>query len=261
VNKQNVGQQFQQESLGPDFDNFVEEQRKWHESRAEPDVPEGHTLTANVSDRAVPGIIKHGGIVNTFHPDAAPGKGHFYNEFRTSVEDRLFGDKVGDSWESRPVYGYLRKGDDHLDAYGDVAFDVAPPRGTEVTTTAGDSFVDGITAERLNKNHTALDTRSGNYRELQFHSKGPLPVSRAVVRRGFFAADADHTAQQLREAGIPTTTASYIEHQPTLDRSMFGDGDYGWHNDHGKPLPARAEDHNVGQQFTDRTLVGAGAVL
>jgi hypothetical protein len=247
-----------QPSLGEDFDRYAGQMYAAgsRKTMGEDHGPgEGYEVSVSTSPVKAAQVAVSGEIRNGFHPDARllGGMGGPYEENRRAAEESLFGIPEDADHTKRPVYGYLRH-KDHPGPYGDVVFDVHPGN-RRVTTTPGDSlnnfsrvmdegedetsFYPDVDVERLSSHHDAYDHNDfDGYREVQIHG-GSIP-KKNIKHASVYDMDFDQDQREkplsgtwdairnLRSAGIPTRVMGYMEHQPTLDREMFGKGRTGY---------------------------------
>lgn len=216
--------------------------------RSEPAADQ--TVSIGVPTEKTRQVMASGHIVNGFAPGAGllrPTTTYEYN--RRQAEEHLFDVPQDADHTQRPIYGYLRKSDEHGPTmYGNVTLDVNTS-GRRVTTTPGDSLDNYLehdpnngdngwssrgfgreAVEDLDENHDAWDTGGGGYREVQIHG-GPLStrhIMRATVRKNAGDSFASSAVKHLRAARIPTTVMQRHNYQPTLSEGMFGKGKTDW---------------------------------
>lgn len=247
--------QWQQQSLGPEYDQYVGQMMRAGSLRAQAQAvgpAEDHEVSVSMPHIGARRVAHSGHIVNGFAPGATlyGGSGGGYERGRRSAEEGLFEVPKDAPHEERPIYGSLRsKGNEHPSEYGDVTFDLHSG-GRRVTTTPGDSLnnytdsrdpdflsysTDDVEELNIDHRHSNRDPNEP-YREVQVHG-GPIPlkqVKRATVFRGTLG-DPDGTSSretvlELRRRKIPTRVMRHTEYQPTLDQATFGKGEEGWVN-------------------------------
>ena len=245
--------EWEQQSLGPDYDQYVGQMMRAGSIRAQAQAvgpAEDHEVSVSMPHIGARRVTHSGHIVNGFAPGATlyGGNGGSYERNRRSAEEGLFDIPKDAPHEERPVYGYLRERDhERPGVYGDVVFDLHTG-GRRVTTTPGDSLnnyssyshpgaYSADDVEDLVADHTSDDRHPDEaYREVQVHG-GPIPlnqVKRASVYRDNLGdpdgTSSRETALELRRKKVPTRIMRHTEYQPTLDQGMFGKGKTGWVN-------------------------------
>lgn len=251
---------WQQQSLGPDFDRYVGERRaegSQRYAREASGARQGATVAISANPSKVPEIAASGEIRNGFAPGAKLlHSGHTYEDNRINTEEALFGVPQEASHEKRPVYGYLEHAHDRNPGpYGHAVLDVHPNPRRSVTTNLGDSLdryleasrnnyyndlpesydAEEVGVEDLNEHHEPWPGGEHGYREVQVHG-GPINLRREVTRAHLFrdhynTDNVDVAATRLREKRVPTTVYRRMEYQPTLNEEAFGVGKTGWVNE------------------------------